>query len=442
MKIVCATDFSSAADQATRIAVSLARALAADVELFHVVQLPAMTPPEVFTILMGSLRQVAEAELDRRIEEVAGKGVRISRRVEVGLVDETLAAYLEQTRPSLLVLGSHGRRGVRRFLGSVAERMLRRARCPVLVVPDGAVSMRDWAPAKRSLRITAGIDLSVATLAMTEFLGTVARATPCALDLVHLYWPPREQARLGLPWAAHAVEPDPSVPLVLERELRNHLGVALEPLGKDVRLRMRPAFGGESDPMLAEACAQTADVIALGNNLRESDSMLLARVRAADIPVLCVPVVVDEEAASRLDLPPVRTVLVATDFSPFANAALAHAYRMVAHGGAVVICHIADPGPVDLDREVRADLEKMLASLVPPEALASGIRTQTVVHASRNPAEGIVQVLRRTGADAVVMASHGRSGLRRAVLGSVAEGVIRTATKPVLVVPSAEHQEG
>jgi nucleotide-binding universal stress UspA family protein len=441
MKIVCATDFSGAADQAMDIAVSLAEALGAEVELFHVVQLPSLTPPELLGSLTGSLREAAAAELDRRIERFGARRVKVTRQVEVGLVDDTLAGYLDQSKPGLLVLGGHGRRGVRRFLGSAAERMLTRARCPVLVVPERAVGMREWSPGRRPLRIMAGVDQSAATLAMARFVRTLARVTSCELDLVHMYWPPREHARLGIPWPAEAVAPDPSVPLVLQRELTNHLAPVLEALG-DFQPRLRPTLGEERDPMLSDARAADADLIALGNNLRQNGSLVLARVRAADLPVLCVPVAADDEAAPRPSPPPVRTVLVTTDFSPTANLALAQAYRLLSNGGTVVLCHVPDPGPVDLDPQVRADLQALLAALVPPDTIAAGIRTQTLVHASRSTAEGILQVLRRSGADVLVMASHGRTGMGRALVGSVAETVIRKSPRPVLVVPSAEHQEG
>jgi nucleotide-binding universal stress UspA family protein len=442
MKFVSATDFSGAADQATDIAVSLAEALGAEVELFHIVQLPALAQPEVLGSLTGSLREAAEAELDRRIEKLAGRRVKMTRRVEVGLVDETLAAHLEQLQPGLLALGGHGRRGVRRFLGSTAERMLMRARCPVLIVPERPVGTRPWSPGRRPLRITAGVDVSTATLAMTQFVVTLARKTACELDLVHLYWPPREHARLGLLWPAVGAEPDPSVPLVLRRQLNSHLAPVLEGLGEEVQPRLRATLGDEPDPLLSDARASDADLIALGNNLCETGSQVLARVRSADVPVLCVPVAAEDETTSRMSLSPARTVLVTTDFSPTANLALPQAYRLVSNGGTVVICHVPDPGPVDLDPQVRADLEGMLAGLVPSDAMAAGISTQTLVHPSRNTADGILQALRRTGADVLVMASHGRTGMGRALVGSVAESVMRKSPRPVLVVPSGEHQEG
>jgi nucleotide-binding universal stress UspA family protein len=441
MKVLCATDFSRAADQATAIAVSLAEVFGAELELLHIVQLPALTPPQVLGSLTESLVAGASSEMDRRLDSFSGRRLKMTRRIEFGLVDETLAAHLRKAKPGLLVLGHHGRRGIPRFLGSVAERTLRAARCAVLVVPENPVPMREWSQGKRPLRITAGIDLSAGTLAMAELLTSLTRKTSCELDLVHVYWPPREHARMGLPWPGAAVEGDPSVRMILQRELSNHLAAVLEKLDTDGGPRLRAAMGDEPHALMSDAHLGDADLIALGNNLRKDQSALLAEVRAADIPVLCVPAEVDEEAPLRLNLAPIRTAMVTTDFSPRAKTAVSHAYRLVPSGGQVVICHVPDPGPIDLDPKVRTDLEASLSALVPPEALAFGIRTRCIVHPSRQAAEGIVRVLRRCGADVLVLASHGRSGLGRALLGSVTEAVLRKSPRPVLVVPSTEHQE-
>jgi nucleotide-binding universal stress UspA family protein len=134
-------------------------------------------------------------------------------------------------------------------------------------------------------------------------------------------------------------------------------------------------------------------------------------------------------------LAPVRTVLVTTDYSPRANLAIPYAYRLVGKGGTVVICSVADAGSAGLAPDVRRDLEEMLRVLVPVEAKEMGGCTEIVVQEGSDPAETIAGVARRLEADVVVMASHGRSGLRRALLGSVAESVVRDAGLPVLIVP-------
>jgi nucleotide-binding universal stress UspA family protein len=60
--------------------------------------------------------------------------------------------------------------------------------------------------------------------------------------------------------------------------------------------------------------------------------------------------------------------------------------------------------------------------------------TRTEVLRSSEPAKALVEAAERLGVDAIVMASHGRSGLARTLLGSVSEAVLRHAHEPVVVV--------
>jgi nucleotide-binding universal stress UspA family protein len=56
-----------------------------------------------------------------------------------------------------------------------------------------------------------------------------------------------------------------------------------------------------------------------------------------------------------------------------------------------------------------------------------------------DPAQAILHEIDRTGADSVVMATHGRTGVKRFLLGSVAERVVRESSRPVLTIRPAEH---
>jgi nucleotide-binding universal stress UspA family protein len=69
--------------------------------------------------------------------------------------------------------------------------------------------------------------------------------------------------------------------------------------------------------------------------------------------------------------------------------------------------------------------------------VAHAIHSRAFVAAEASPGEAIVKAIRRFDPDVVVMASHGHTGLRRAVHGSVTEHVVRASPKPVLVVPAA-----
>lgn len=139
-------DFSAHARAALFTATDLARRLAADLHLVHVVHVPsvayahyagATAPPpvqidEVRESALEALRGVA-----RGVEGLSGKVE--AHVVAGGTVDAALCEASEQLGADLIVMGTHGRTGLAHvFLGSVAERTLRRAPCPVLGVraPD------------------------------------------------------------------------------------------------------------------------------------------------------------------------------------------------------------------------------------------------------------------------------------------------------------------
>ncbi len=130
----------------------------------------------------------------------------------------------------------------------------------------------------------------------------------------------------------------------------------------------------------------------------------------------------------------IRRLLVPTDFSPTANAAFAYAADLSAKTGAsLVALHVVAPvyylEAADLallQREAREAAERGLRRLRPAPS-----RTMTV---NGVPHDAIVQAARTIGADLIVIGTHGRSGLKRLVLGSVAENVLRHAPCPVLTV--------
>jgi len=134
----------------------------------------------------------------------------------------------------------------------------------------------------------------------------------------------------------------------------------------------------------------------------------------------------------------VRSVLVTTDFSPEGDAALEQAYRLLARGGgSVVLVHVTAPEKPAVDPDRLDEIETALLGLVPEGVDSHAVRSRPFVAVDASPGEAIVKAIRRFDPDVVVMSSHGRTGLRRAVHGSVTEHVVRHSPKPVLVVPAA-----
>jgi nucleotide-binding universal stress UspA family protein len=139
-RIIHATDFSSSALPALRQAVALARRWRARVILLHVMTPPSPfvsegLPPSSYDQLLAHARRETKRHLTALLSRVRRKGVQASAVLAEGFPAEEVLRIARRQRADLLVLGTHGRTGLRRALmGSVAERIVRQARCPVLTV--------------------------------------------------------------------------------------------------------------------------------------------------------------------------------------------------------------------------------------------------------------------------------------------------------------------
>jgi nucleotide-binding universal stress UspA family protein len=431
--IVCATDLSPEADAVVRVAAALARRLHARLDLFHVVHVPPALPPDLFDkTLIGDLRVVAESKLAAQATELRASGIDTTTSLRLGFIDDSIAHHASATKAELLVIGTHARTSAARvFLGSVAERTIRSTPCPTLVVPpDPLTRLARGKPFSGPLKLTAGVDLSTASDSALAWMRTLEERVPCEVRLVHLYWPPREHELLGL-GPPVAFEDEPEVVEVLSRGLRAHV---LAELGRDdLPLRVRPFWGDEENPLAWEAETDDADMLVVGTSQGRA-SMAVAAVRGSRVPVLCVPARPRPHAPS--PLPPLRTVLVTTDFSKLGDAAIPEAYRLLARGGGdVVLATVVEGAPIIEPDDHRAT-ESRLRALVPPRVDSQAIRTRTFVTGAADAGEALVKAIRRFNPDIVVMASHGRSGLARGLHGSVTEYVARRSTKPLLVVPT------
>jgi nucleotide-binding universal stress UspA family protein len=137
-RIVCATDFSDTAEAAWEIACELARIHRAELVLVHVfVELPVYPEVAVTTIqrVWEEQRSWVEQRLAERVEAATARGLTASYRLRTGTTPEEVARTATDEAADLVVVGTHGRTGINRLvIGSVAERVLRIAPCPVLTV--------------------------------------------------------------------------------------------------------------------------------------------------------------------------------------------------------------------------------------------------------------------------------------------------------------------
>ena len=136
----------------------------------------------------------------------------------------------------------------------------------------------------------------------------------------------------------------------------------------------------------------------------------------------------------------IRKILIAVDEQPVSvRAAEVGSELARSLGGEVALIHVNDPAyPVDTGIPPQA---LMARAQEDSKALLAGFRQRLALPPTTlefvqtgAPAATIAKAAKEWPADLIVIASHGRTGMRRALLGSVAEGVMRGAPCPVLVV--------
>lgn len=137
-----------------------------------------------------------------------------------------------------------------------------------------------------------------------------------------------------------------------------------------------------------------------------------------------------------------KTILVPTDFSPYSEAALKLATILARDSGArLLIVHVSEPRPAYTVAGVFASLPAGNEFSASNEQLQKVVPTDPQIAFEHrmiigSPAEEIVKCAAAEQADMIVIGTHGRSGVLRLLLGSVAESVLRHATCPVLSIKS------
>jgi universal stress protein A len=138
--ILCPTDFSGPACTCVRTASELAEHFGAELLLVNVVPALPSVPPDpnyVFKIpeYERYLHSDAEAQLKKAREEMVSKKVKVRTQVGHGSAAEEIVLIAKTEKADLIVISTHGSTGIERlFFGSVAEKVVRLAECPVLTV--------------------------------------------------------------------------------------------------------------------------------------------------------------------------------------------------------------------------------------------------------------------------------------------------------------------
>ena len=143
-KILVPVDFSEHSGRALEHAIALAKAFGAEIHLLHCYQINIGAVSPYGIVLPESLERDVRDAATRRLGEwsdkVSAQGVRVEQHITPQFPSEAIQATATEVGADLIVMGTRGLTGLKHvLLGSVAERTLRVAPCPVLTVKDEAV---------------------------------------------------------------------------------------------------------------------------------------------------------------------------------------------------------------------------------------------------------------------------------------------------------------
>lgn len=277
-------------------AVAISRQFGSDLYLLHVTDLTQQPAPTLLTLPL-----VPQSEWNRRFMkrlQVLALKYRTGGNVSAleprtGIAYEEICAAAQELKSDLIVIASHGYTGYdRAFLGSTAERLVQRSRCPVLVVRK---HMSHWdAPADprtrtgfRLRRILAPTDFSDSSLAGFDYAVHLARDFKAELQLVHVINPHI------YPFGDQYAALDP-VPLMdkaahaAENQMRSMAG------GAEVRYSVR-VIQGSPAIQIRNAANEDVDLIIISTHGRTGLAHMLIGsvaehvVRYAHCPVLVIP---------------------------------------------------------------------------------------------------------------------------------------------------------
>jgi nucleotide-binding universal stress UspA family protein len=282
-KILFATDFFPASEAALPHALTIAGHYGSTLYIAHVISPEFMDflPPESTATMIEHARRFTQQKMGPLLSAGHQKGIPCQPLVGEGAIWDVLLEMIHQNGIDLIVLGTHGRRGLRKLLlGSVAEEVFRIAPCPVLTVGPKTLEPRPM-----------DVHLGHILYAL-EFVPDSSDAAAYAVSLAEEF-----HAKLTFMKVFEEMAPSPEVKAEVEEPVRQWMDdhIAVE---SDLRERtsFAPGFGPTAEAILKFASDRGVDLIVMG--VQRLDPVLAAHlpkpdtayevVRTAPCPVLTV----------------------------------------------------------------------------------------------------------------------------------------------------------
>ncbi|AFE07096.1 universal stress family protein [Corallococcus coralloides DSM 2259] len=427
MNIACTTNFSDASRRTGDTAALLARRLNASLLLVHAV------PGNVARTFGARASEAVEGALQeeaRRLESLSG--VSVEPVVRTGEVEKALSALVTERDLKLVMSAAPREETPFLGLGGTVDRMAQALTVPFLVVRESE-ALEAWARGERPLRVMVGLDRSRPYEVARDWVKALSRFGPLEVVGGRIFWVSEEAKRLGLVHPRSYKDVSLDLREVLEREADS----LLEPLrmpGVTVRARLEPGLGRVADHLVALAEEEHVDVLVVGTHHRKA----LARLwsvsqharRLASMSVVSVPVLTAEQGSVK-EPPQVRAVLATTDFTEPGDRAVAYAFALTPPGGTVHLLHVE---PADASPEAVQAARRQLELRVPETEQEGRHKVELSVLKGDDVAGVITQAAERYCVDLLCLGTHGRTGVSRAVLGSVAQQVMARSDRPAVTV--------
>ncbi|WP_224369100.1 universal stress protein [Hyalangium versicolor] len=426
MSVVCATNFSDSAQAACDAAALIARKAGEPLWLVHVL------PADSARAFGKPLMEAAEAALNDEAKRLEKQGTQVQRTLLTGEPASAIQEFATKQAARLVVTAAPSHETPFLGLGGTVDRLAQSLEVPLLIARD-VQALAPWVRGERPLRVMLGVDRSLPCEAARNWVKGLRRLGPVDVVGGRVFWAQEEAVRLGLERPLGFGEVTPELRQALEKEA----AAIVEPLaesGNPVRVRVEVGMGRIADHLVSLAAEEKVDLLVVGTNQRRALGKLWSvshhALRLAKMSVVCVPARAAVQGVEA-DLPQVRTVLVTTDFSELGDRAVAYACSMTPPGGTVHLLHVTPP---QTSPEQMNALRLQLEQRVPRAATQGGRKVEIEVGVGHDVAGVITQAAERYSADVICMATHGRTGMMRAVMGSVAQEVMARCDRPVLMV--------
>jgi len=290
-RVLCPMDFSEASDHALDHAIVLAGWFDASLVALHAYN-PILLPVTGLATVEPGAALPDDAELARLGDEMRGRlrralveGIDTDVVVQIGPPTALIVEIAEKERADLIVMGTHGASGFERFvLGSVTEKVLRKAVCPVLTVPPRAEATSTL-PFKRLL---CPVDFSEPSLAALRFALSLAQESEARLTILHVVeWPVDDEPLVTPPFDV------PEYRRAREADVRDRLERLVPEEARDwCQPSLRIGHGKPYRAILGVAAEDAADLVVMGVHGRNPLDLVLFGsttnhiVRQATCPVL------------------------------------------------------------------------------------------------------------------------------------------------------------